>query len=294
MSLLVSQQNPPASSPPVRPAGPGLLRRRRPEKQLVSLKLRRAVEWLSLANLAIIFLTGLLLHFVSERWWLTSVLVFSPKVILLFPCVILGVAAACWHRRSLIWNGVAAATVLFPIMGLVWNSSSDETVAENPAGTGEVGRRGLRVLSCNVQNFEPNFAEVLSEISAADPDIVAFQEAFAQPELLTRYFEKWQTAQVDGYFVASKFPLRMLAKCEADPYDRTAALAVEIDAPGGTIVLINVHQMTPRWGITDLSPGSILRGDGPASVSRHMLPATPRRGWSASSPIRTRGGDRYC
>jgi endonuclease/exonuclease/phosphatase (EEP) superfamily protein YafD len=128
----------------------------------------RIVAWLSWAYLFLLLVVSLLLFAVSENWWLSSALTYAPRQPWLLPAVGLLVASAVWHRPSVLVNLISTTVVAVPIMGL------SLPVSHWMAGTVDSNGQTLKVLSCNVQDFRPDFASVLAEISRFNPDVVVF------------------------------------------------------------------------------------------------------------------------
>ena len=71
--------------------------------------------------------------------------------------------------------------------------------------------------------------------------------------------------------IGSKWPLSQGEVCHTSPYDRHTAMAVRVDTPAGPVLLGDVHLMTARRGLTDLSVSSLLDGSGSASVEHHAF-----------------------
>jgi len=232
---------------------------RRTERQRPSpaAKAARIVWCLSGLNLALVVAVLLLIFVVSESWWVAAAISYLPRSPWMLPAIALGIAA-CWFHRPSAWvNVIAIGLVAGPIMELrlpgVLNAPGQALAAP--------GRETLRVVSCNIQSYKPNFAEVMQEVSAAHPDVVVFQEAFGEHRLLQDFFPDWHKLHVSTYWVGSRYPVRLLAECPSQVFDRVSGIMVEVDAPGGTVVLANVHQMTARRGLQAIHKGSVLRGE---------------------------------
>ncbi len=220
-----------------------------------------AAKWvvgLSLLNLALLCVVSYLLYAVSETWWVGTVLTYAPRMPYLLPTIVLLVASLIWHRESLGINLVSLLIVLVPVMGLslpleLWLNGSAKT-------EGEVS---LKIVSCNVQAFQPHFEKILDEIAAISPDIVALQEAAGGDPRLDEYFRDWHTLRHGHYWVGSRYPLSFLADCEVTQFGgRLAGMIVEIETPGGPIVLGDIHQMTARFGLKELNRNTLINGDG--------------------------------
>jgi endonuclease/exonuclease/phosphatase (EEP) superfamily protein YafD len=210
---------------------------------------------LSGLNLAVVLVVLVLLFLVSERWWVGAAITYLPRLPWGLPAVLLLGAALCWHRPSLWVNLIALALVAGPILEF-----RAPFLADAPAVTPSPDARPLRVVSANVQGYKPDFASVLQEISRFKPDIVALQEARGEDPLLREFFPDWHRLQVDYYWIGSRYPLRLVQECDTEAFHRTGGLLVEIETPRGPVLLANVHQMTARRGLKDLSGTELMRG----------------------------------
>ena len=220
-------------------------------------RVARWLRWLTAAHLIGIVGVWFLVWEVSESHWLGSVVTFLPRLPWLVPGLLL-IAAALLARSRMFWLNLA--TLLFALFAVTefnvpWNritSSSASAVHDEQT---------LRIVSCNVQVFEPDFSLVLREIQRAKPDVIAFQEAFRPPRQLLEQFADWHHLRVRGFWIGSKWPLRVLGECQTDVYSHLSGLAVEVDAPFGKFVLADVHLMTARKSLVELRPLELLSGD---------------------------------
>lgn len=227
-----------------------------------------AARWvgrLSWANLALLLVVSFLLFAVSENWWLSSALTYAPRMPFLIPATVLLVASCLWHRASVGVNLISTAMVAVPIMGLSlpvsqWTSS--------PAAVPE--ERTLKVLSCNIQDFRPDFTSIMAEISRLNPDVVAFQDARTQSSLLEKYFKSWHTVRDGEFFLASKHPLKLISVGHFEPFDRDAVMHCELDLPLGKVAIFNVHQMTPRHGLRALDISSPITQRGSGRLTQYL------------------------
>jgi len=218
---------------------------------------------MSIANVFFSIGIVVLLLDVSENWWLSGAVIYAPQTPFLVPSVCLLACSCIWHLRSAWLNVTSLALLLFTVCGFHFSMKPF-----NPPVT---SADDVVVLSCNVQNFQPNFGEVLREIARIKPDIVAFQEAREIPELLTDYLEGWHWQHSGQFLIGSKWPVELLGEFEASPYERKTAIKATVKTPHGAVIVGNVHLQTARRGLTDLSIGSIIDGDGPASVEHHAF-----------------------
>jgi endonuclease/exonuclease/phosphatase family metal-dependent hydrolase len=225
----------------------------------------RAVAWLSWVNLGLLLLLSWLLFGVSESWWFSSALTYAPRMPYLVPALALLIASGLWHRSSVPVNLIALAMVAVPIMGLSlpvarWMNAS-------PASP---ETRTLKVISCNVQDFRPDFASVLEEISRFNPDVVAFQDARSRSPLLEKYFASWHSVRNGEFFIASRFPVKPVAIGHFDTFDRAAVVQYELELPSTRVMFFNVHQMTPRHGLRELDLSSPITQRGSDRMARYL------------------------
>lgn len=243
-------------------------RRQPTQRELEEKQTRRFSRWtLRTSVLNLLFTIGLVISMleVSENWWLTGTLIFVPQLPLLIPSICLLVASLVFNLRAAALNVVSLGLILVSLCGLGFSMKALEEVPDS-AGN-------IRVLSCNVQNFQPDFSKVMREVSRNKPDVVAFQEARdTPPEILTESLKGWHSQHVGEFWVGSRWPVKLVGSCKATPYDnRLTALKVQVETPNGPVLLSNVHLMTARRGLSNLSLGSIVSGEGPAAVEHHSF-----------------------
>ena len=217
----------------------------------------RCVRWLTAAHLIGAAVLWYLIWEISESHWLGSVVTFLPRLPWLIPgCVLLVASLLTWSKTF--W--VNLATMLFVLLSIAefnvpwqrWNE---------PASTSTNDNRTLRIVSCNVQNFAPEFSLVLREVQRVKPDVVAFQEAIRLPRLLHEHFHGWNQIHVRGLWVGSKWPLRLLGEYQSEYFSHLSGIAVEVDAPFGKFVLTDLHLMTARKSLVELRPLELFSGE---------------------------------
>lgn len=223
----------------------------------------RLVRWLTAAHVLGAVALWFLIWEVSESNWLGSVVTFLPRLPWLLPGVLLLIASLMTRTKSF-W--INLATTLFVLLSIVefnvpWDGFNDS------ASSAPRDERTLRIVSCNVQNFEPDFSLVLREVQREKPDVVAFQEALRPPHLLAKHFEGWHQVHVRGLWVASKWPLRLLGECQSDLFSHLSGIAVEVDAPFGKFVVADLHLMTARKSLVGLRPLELVSGEAQLSLA---------------------------
>ncbi len=232
---------------------------------------QRLVRWLTIIHVGGTAGLWYLVWEVSETWWVGCVVTFLPRLPWLVPGVVLALASLFARSRTLWLN---LATVLFTLVticgfNIPWQTEWDRWTTSN--STAIPDDRPLRLVSCNVQSFRPDFSAVLREAVRFKPDVVAFQEAFYPRKRLAEQWPDWHSVHVRGFWVGSKWPVRLLGQCDSDVFQRTTAIAVEVDAPFGKFVLMDLHLMTARKSLIELRPASIVGGEGPQVVTTMLL-----------------------
>jgi endonuclease/exonuclease/phosphatase (EEP) superfamily protein YafD len=225
-------------------------------------RLVKTVRILSLLDFVIVTLAIAVLWIVSERTWWGTLLTFLPRHAFLVAPILLLLVSLFADRRMIAVNLASLVLAAGPLMGgrIPWS---------NVAGN-ETSEQNLRIVSCNVQCFEPDFESVLREITSLSPDVVAFQEAIGETTLLPRYFPGWQVLREDQYLIGSRYPLHRVGLCDTGVFPHhPSALSVRIDAPQGPFVLHDLHLSTPRYGFLKLTLHSVLDGSGPRSLERY-------------------------
>jgi vancomycin resistance protein VanJ len=225
-------------------------------------RLVKAVRILSLLDLVIVALAVGVLWIVSERTWWGTLLTFLPRHPFLVAPILLLLVSLFADRRMIVVNLASLVLAAGPLMGARIPLS---IVAGN-----ETPEHNLRIVSCNVQCFEPDFESVLREITSLSPDVIAFQEAVGEAALLPRYFPGWQILREGEYLIGSRYPLHRVGLCDTGVFPHhPSALSVRIDAPQGSFVLHDLHLTTPRYGFLKLTVHSVFDGSGPRYVDRY-------------------------
>lgn len=224
----------------------------------------RRIFVLSLLNLVAVTAVWTLLHGISERWWIGTVATYGPRLLYGVPAAVLLIASFGRSRAAAGMNLAAVLLVLGPIAEMRVPALAGWTAAEKP-------RDSITIVSCNVQAFQPDFTAVLQEISTHNPDVVAFQEAIDPPPVLESYFAGWHTLHRDKFWIASRYPLRMVGLCGVAAFGRVTALKVEVSGPAGRFYLTDLHLMTPRHGLTSLNWESLCDGSAAGRIEREAI-----------------------
>jgi endonuclease/exonuclease/phosphatase (EEP) superfamily protein YafD len=224
-------------------------------------RVARAVRILSLADFVVVALATAILWIVSEHTWWGTLFLFLPRHVFLAVPTLLLLCSLFTDRRSILINLAGMALAAGPLMG--GRVPLSFFVGRNTP------KSRIRIVSCNVQVYGPDFDSVVREIKAHSPDVVVLQEAVGESPLLPRYFPGWHILNEDQYLIGSRYPLRRIDLCNTGDFPNATALTVRIDAPGRPFLLHDLHLTTPRFGFLKLTWRSVLDGSGPRYVERY-------------------------
>ncbi|MDM7916454.1 MAG: endonuclease/exonuclease/phosphatase family protein [Candidatus Eisenbacteria bacterium] len=200
----------------------------------------------------------ILLHMVADRFWIATLLMFSPRWILCLPLALLVPAALLAHRR-LLWPLLVTGLLLVgPLLGF-----DLPLRAFHGSGDGE-----LRVLTCNLRSSNEPFDALLSALPELRPDVVALQECPADHVPLPA---GWNVISEGSLLIASRYPIERsesrMARHPPHKYPRVSALQATIHLPdqGRALRFCCVHLPSPRYGLDEV-------------LDRRTLIAPKRRG----------------
>lgn len=219
------------------------------------------MHWLALGYLLITMLVSMGIELVSEGWWLTAAIVYAPRVAWLLPALAIIPACLRWNLKITPVAVIAALFAAGPIMGY---RTGGWFAASSP------GPGAIRVVSCNVHGFEPDFTAQIAEIGGIGPDVVAFQEVFNDHPLCARYFAGWRSLRHDEYLIAARHPLTLLGHCDSPAFSRVAAIAARVEDPAGPYIVVNIHLTTARFGLTKLNPATIIGRNGIQQLTNYI------------------------
>ena len=202
------------------------------------------------AYLAVVAAIGMIYAVGPERFAWGGVTLFLPQIVLAVPGLLL-LPLVLWRVRRLAWLVVAALLIIAgPLMGFSWGSQ------QNTDGT------PLRLMSYNIQLWQRrNVSGILQEILAADPDVLAMQDARgARTTQLEKYLKGRNVSSFGQYVVASKFPIvdTTVGDISYDGETHTY-LRTRIDVAGRQVTIFNAHLVTPRDALNPLRSPSLWR-----------------------------------
>lgn len=203
-----------------------------------------------------------LFRFVGEQFWLTTVVMYLPRVGFALPLPFIVIALWRWGPRKLLPTQLVALwLVLVPLMGL------------NLTGpTPGAGGHELRVFSCNAHWGADSVETLIQEIEERRADVVALQEVDMR-DLEDAFKRRWPNRfyHISTQFgLVSRYPIERVFEPEKIPMGEKRRsprwLSYTLRTPLGPIDLYNVHPISPREGIYAVRGelGEIRRGNMPS------------------------------
>jgi endonuclease/exonuclease/phosphatase family metal-dependent hydrolase len=236
---------------------------------------RWTLRVLAVGYVMVLTLLLLGLRLVGERWWVTDLGLYLPRIGFALPLPVLAFAAAVTRRwRLLASQAVAAVLLVFPLMGLHLGLPS-------PAGSPRAGAFRLRVLTENIAVAAFGLEAILKNVRDADPDVVVFQETPLDRADLFRAGLASYALRVDGQFlIASRYPIvdAYVPPPIAQGRQMHAPRFVRcrLATPIGTVSVYDVHPISPRDALNEVRSdemryqilyGRVLRGEASDEVA---------------------------
>lgn len=218
---------------------------------------RRLGRWLAViswAYLASLVVVALLQNGLGDRWWAATILLYGPRWAWGAPLAVLVPAALCLRPRALATLGLSALLLAGPVMGVCvpWRRAFD--------GRPGVGAT-LRVLTCNTQGSKLADPRALGDlIEEVRADLVFLQEWDPRHEASVFRTPGWSVHAERGLGLASRFPIRRVEVLDLSaPGLRGLGGAVRyvLEAPGGPLLVANLHLETPREGLEAVRYGGL-------------------------------------
>jgi endonuclease/exonuclease/phosphatase (EEP) superfamily protein YafD len=182
------------------------------------------------------------LRAVGERWWVTTVALYLPRLAFGAPLPFV-VGALVWLRlRPWLWTQLPGVLLLaFPLLGFVppWPHA------------GSAGAASIRVLSYNVNSGQGGVDRVVAEIDRFTPDVVLLQETGHVDVFESLLRDRYPTVTISDQFVlATRYPLSALTSPDRIPLEGKQRsprfVRYVLDTPLGPVVFYNVHPVSPR------------------------------------------------
>jgi endonuclease/exonuclease/phosphatase family metal-dependent hydrolase len=202
----------------------------------------------SIVNLsAVAYLLALLavvaaLRLIGERWWVTTIALYLPRIGFALPLPLLIVALLIARSyRLLVTQVVAAFVLLFPLMGLHLGGTRPATR----------GAQRFRLFTLNTGLGKNGTGEILDRIRGANPDVIALEEVDDDDvEALRLGLPGYAFRHLDQFVIASRFPIEeewVPPAIWSDGEAQSAQYArCRLLTPAGPIRLFAVHPISPH------------------------------------------------
>lgn len=182
----------------------------------------------------------------ADVWWPATLLMFSPRGLLLAPAVLLIPAAMLRQKRT--FGVVLLALIL--VAGPVMNFA----IPRSLFSSGVSGGPRLRVMTCNMHYEERSRIRLEQLLAEARPDIVALQEwpGWEKHEAFPK--GEWHVHGTPSLFLASRLPItRTLIRGERSTSTTGALGRYELQTDAGTFTLFSLHFASPREGLYEVT-----------------------------------------
>ena len=184
------------------------------------------------------------LRLIGERWWVTTIALYLPRIGFALPLPLLVVALLIARSyRLLITQVVAAFVLVFPLMGLGLHLGG--------ARAATVGSQRFRLFTLNTGLGKNGTGEILERIRSADPDVIALEEVSDDDvEALRLGLPGHAFRHLDQFVIASRFPIEEVVVPPPIWRDGRAQSAqyahCRLITPAGPIRLFVVHPISPH------------------------------------------------
>jgi endonuclease/exonuclease/phosphatase (EEP) superfamily protein YafD len=206
-----------------------------------ALRLLLAIScWIYLGAAVVLWL--LLLQ--ADDWWLSTILLFSPRWLFALPLAALLPAAICLRRRLLAVVLAAGLIVVGPVAG--FNIPWQRLTSSAPAG------KPFRIVTINMHynRVDPPSLEEL--IATEKPDVLAIQEWSGARHSSLNSNPEWHVHASPGLFLASRYPIRQAIELGHNSTDEHASVShYELETPLGLVHVFSLHTASLRDGIAD-------------------------------------------
>ncbi len=209
---------------------------------------RSIVDLAAVAYLLALLTVVAALRLIGERWWVTTIALYLPRIGFALPLPLLLVALSLARSyRLLATQLVAAFVLLFPLMGLHLGGA--------PAHT--PGALRFRLFTLNTGLGKNGTGEILDRIQGANPDLIALEEvADDEVEALRLGLPGYAFRHLDQFVVASRFPIEEEAvppPIRSDGRTESAQYTSwRLITPAGPIRLFAVHPVSPHDAFNQL------------------------------------------
>ena len=213
----------------------------------------------------------------GDTWWPATLIMFTPRLVLALPVVVLFPAALLLRRRALPVLGIACFLLVGPLMGccIPWHS----VMGPPPRGA------HFRVLTCNMHYGRQDSALVDQLVITTQPDFVALQEWSGSRKSALLTDPDWHCHWSPKQFLASRYPIVRTMELGHDSESAAGSVTrYDLETPAGVVVLFSLHFASPREGVStvvhhpgvseNIQANSALRWEQSLGVARQASTVT--------------------
>ena len=234
---------------------------------------RRFAHVLGVGYLVSLALLIIVMRFVGEQNWITTLLLYLPRVgfFLPLPVVVIAYLAVGDRRRAVTSTIAATVLIVFPLMGFRWKGP-------RPAAPGQI-----RVMTWNTYYGRVDNDAIRRMVADENPDIfVAQATAHRTRELFRADPGGYALENDEEFFLATKFPVvEKVSFADAPDETRHRANYVRytLKTPTGLVDLFSMHPKSPRTGVdrfrgtglrTKLAQGELPDDTGPIEENTEL------------------------
>jgi len=184
----------------------------------------------------------------GQIWWLADLFQMAPLWVLYYPLGFLFIMAlaARGEKGLIIVHILSFAIIMFCIMGFNVPFSA-------PRQKNVKTQNNLRIMTCNL-GTNVDISLLSSFITRTQPDIIAFQEAYADNQSALETIlsqDKWNFSFQEYLGLASQLKIKNVDIKNRNILGGWGGLVAkyELEGPMGSINFFNMHLDTPRLGI---------------------------------------------
>jgi vancomycin resistance protein VanJ len=220
--------------------------------------------------IAALILVLIALRLIGEQWWLTSILMYVPRLVFLLPAAPLLLLALWMRSRMLIFMQSVAIIAGSILAGFNFSLPRQAGTAFH-----------FELATCNMATGTFAVEGIVQALRQSNADIILLQEAHE-----SLHARLTSAAGGGQFFIASRFPITAVVEPEKLLFNGQMRsprfIRYQLSTPRGPLLVYNVHFISPRDGLEE------LRGEGFAHELRHgnLLPAKARSIIDTNSALR--------
>lgn len=192
------------------------------------------------------------LRFIGEQWWVTTVLLYVPRIVFVTPLLPLTLCAIFLRNPRLVWMQVLSGALAIGLL-----AGFNLSIPHLAQG----GSFSFRIASCNMATGAFAVEEIVRELQRQNADVIVLQESHANIQDRLAAAASGYSVRANGQFwIASRFPIDEVDEPAKLPFNGQLRsprfIKYRLSTPRGAMLIYNVHFISPRDGIEE------LRGDG--------------------------------